>query len=320
MAHHICTNCTWPTPTLYKVYSTPGSIQLTTCKKCGRDVDPYIEREWLLVVMDCALHRPEAFRHVLYNREPFCDFRVCDDKTAQHNGNGKDSLDAGRSMSDDDKSMGGFIPYSIMASLLRTYLWYVSKGAARDNDDLAMEILIRLAQSIVGEAVLVLSTIFFCSLFIQQSKFSGSDHATDSKLNNTKEASSFYSRLYLALTIPVFFHIATIFALIWENSSTVSMLGTLFVLSLQYTGVSVVTEERMGREERSSLTEGANASKRLIWRFLPRTLPFIIGLALRTMLVHLAKRWLIPAVLSNENALASCTGITLFGAGSLCIS
>jgi uncharacterized membrane protein len=46
-----------------------SSIKLTTCTKCAQAVDPYIEREWLLVVIDCILRREEAYRHVLFNSD-----------------------------------------------------------------------------------------------------------------------------------------------------------------------------------------------------------------------------------------------------------
>ncbi|KAL7474797.1 hypothetical protein ACHAW6_000752 [Cyclotella cf. meneghiniana] len=83
MIAYICTNCSRPTSSLYKVYSSPGSIQLTTCQACLHDIDPYIEREWLLVAMDCVLHRPEALRHVMYNREP-CSSLASDEIRRTH--------------------------------------------------------------------------------------------------------------------------------------------------------------------------------------------------------------------------------------------
>jgi hypothetical protein len=45
-----------------------GDIQLATCARCGEAVDPYCEREGLLVVLDAVLLRPEAYRHALLNR------------------------------------------------------------------------------------------------------------------------------------------------------------------------------------------------------------------------------------------------------------
>lgn len=129
-----------------------------------------------------------------------------------------------------------------MASLLRTYLWYVAKGADREDRDIAPELIISLAQSIMGELLLVMTTIFISTSFLVKRATTSHTNDRSPTLKNTNVSSQvfYYSRLHLALTIPVFFHVATMFALIWENSSTVCMLGTLFVLSLQYMGVSVV--------------------------------------------------------------------------------
>ena len=47
-----------------------------TCSQCHKMVDPYIEREWLLVVIDCILLREEAYRHVLYNVDELKDIAI----------------------------------------------------------------------------------------------------------------------------------------------------------------------------------------------------------------------------------------------------
>merc|ERR1740117_2062550 len=49
--------------------TTISSIKAMNCDICQRIVDPYTEREWLLVAIDCILLRPEAYRHVLYNNQ-----------------------------------------------------------------------------------------------------------------------------------------------------------------------------------------------------------------------------------------------------------
>jgi len=330
--HHICTNCTTPTATLYKVYSTPGSIQLTTCQNCGRDVDPYIEREWLLVIMDCVLHRPEAFRHVLYNREPFCDIYVgvkaaasdCLEDKRQKDDKNKNSSMADETVRGDGRSDSNscrtLIRYSIMASLLRTYLWYGAQEDDREN--LAPEIIISLVPSIVGEVTLVVTTILSNSFFIKHATTTTLETSEDqdSKIMSTNTSTAFfYSRLHLALTIPVFFHVATIFALIWEKSSTVCMLGTLIVLSLQCIGVAIVMEERRGREQGSSNEDDlVLRQKRYLWMRLMHAFPFVVGLVVRTLVVYAINQFIV-SVLPIENAL-SCTGIVLLGTRSFCIS
>lgn len=62
-----CIHCLTPCDALYRKYG-PSTIKLIQCTHCRRDVDPYCEREWLLVLIDCILLREEAYRHVLCHR------------------------------------------------------------------------------------------------------------------------------------------------------------------------------------------------------------------------------------------------------------
>ena len=65
---YICVECGAPCESLYHQLS-PSSIKALTCSNCGEIADPYIEQEWLLVVIDCILMRLEAYRHVLFNAD-----------------------------------------------------------------------------------------------------------------------------------------------------------------------------------------------------------------------------------------------------------
>jgi Arv1-like family len=47
--------------------SSTSNIKLKPCAACHQNVDPYIEREWLLVVLDLILLRLPAYRHVMAN-------------------------------------------------------------------------------------------------------------------------------------------------------------------------------------------------------------------------------------------------------------
>ena len=230
-------SCTHPTSTLYKVYSTPGSIQLTTCKGCDKDVDPYIEREWLLVAMDCILHRCEAFRHVLYNREPFSKIFA-------------DELVADQNNFDDLRQL---LRYSLIAALIRTYLWHaIALDEQNDNELYSTTLLVAFLQSFVGENIMAIATIVSSFAILKMTLKGRMKVATSSNQSTERNAVStsfFSSRLYLAVIIPSFFHLVTIFSVIWENSSTVHFLGALFVLSLQRIGIAAVIDERLGTEE-----------------------------------------------------------------------
>lgn len=305
------------TASLYKVYSTPGSIQLTTCKFCGRDVDPYIEREWLLVIMDCVLHRPEAFRHLLYNREPFStldDAESSDDPSFDEGSeeNKKSSGVASSTTScesqktcDNITLLRRLLRYSVLASLLRAYVWYVAQGADREERDLGREAIFSFAQSLVGELVLVYTTIISSSYFAKRETMHPS-------------TAFFYSRIHLAVTIPVFFHVATIFALIWENSSTVPLLGTVLILSFQHKGVSIAMEERMCRtkpfSKEASVSDGSPKNR---FAYVAYSVPFLAGLFMRTFVVHIIKHALASYTDTEKDVLA-CTGLLLPGSFLFC--
>ena len=261
MVQYICTNCTRPTSSLYKVYSTPGSIKLTTCQRCHHDVDPYIEREWLLVIIDCILHRPEAFRHVLYNREPFCNL-------------------ASNEMT---PSCREFVQYSVATYLIRICLWYVTslgeeKGKPLYHGADEQDVFTILMQLLIGDFVMITSIILTGTIMLR-------DNTMIQKESNKPNASEgidvfIFSRIYLALTIPIFFHTITLVVSIWENCSTIYLLGSLFVLSLQRMGVATVMEERYcDRESRKNQTAklGCNQNLSLLLSYLLNSFPFIIG-------------------------------------------
>jgi Arv1-like family len=61
-----CIECGTVATSLFKAYPR-NAFKLTICVSCGMTVDPYVERDYALVVLDCALVRIRAFRHVLWN-------------------------------------------------------------------------------------------------------------------------------------------------------------------------------------------------------------------------------------------------------------
>lgn len=66
-----CLACGTASPSYFYYYGakiSPQNIQLTQCLSCHSVVDRYMEREWLLVIMDLVLLRQEAYRHVFWNR------------------------------------------------------------------------------------------------------------------------------------------------------------------------------------------------------------------------------------------------------------
>ncbi|KAI8386719.1 ARV1 [Nakaseomyces glabratus] len=62
----ICIECSAPTETLYTEYSNKY-VQLTECKNCHSEVDPYVEIDNVLLFIDLLLLKPGAYRHLVYN-------------------------------------------------------------------------------------------------------------------------------------------------------------------------------------------------------------------------------------------------------------
>jgi len=64
----VCVECGAQVPNLYMEFSHEN-IKLTRCVACNQVADKYIEYELVLVVIDIILHRIQAYRHVLFNRD-----------------------------------------------------------------------------------------------------------------------------------------------------------------------------------------------------------------------------------------------------------
>ena len=228
--------------------------------------------------MDCILFRSEAFRHLLFNREPICRLLLSVEEDG--GGGGSRWKFNGR----------GLIQFSSGAYLIRC-VWNVivfkdidGYGHGEDEDVFQM-----LLQTFLGDFILITSTILTGILIVKANHYSSSSRgATKNKSDTTTsnmDQSYFLSKMYLALVIPYFFHGITLAVSIWERSSTIYMLGTLFVMSLQHKGVAVVMEERFCCNRNSSgdastdhvgeVGQRQETSSGLL--YLPQSFPFIVG-------------------------------------------
>eukprot|EP00257_Ricinus_communis_P014590 XP_015572296.1 protein arv1 homolog isoform X2 [Ricinus communis] len=61
-----CVECGFGVKSLYVQYS-PGNIRLMKCENCKAVADEYIECEFMIMLIDLILHKPKAYRHLLYN-------------------------------------------------------------------------------------------------------------------------------------------------------------------------------------------------------------------------------------------------------------
>ncbi|XP_057550904.1 protein ARV 2 [Amaranthus tricolor] len=61
-----CVKCGQGVEKLYIQYS-PGNIRLLKCSNCKSVADEYIECEVMILIIDLILHKPPAYRHLLFN-------------------------------------------------------------------------------------------------------------------------------------------------------------------------------------------------------------------------------------------------------------
>ncbi|CAG8553589.1 10451_t:CDS:2 [Diversispora eburnea] len=71
----ICVECGAPVTNLYTEYSK-GNIHLTHCEKCKKFADKYIEHDFVIIFIDMLLHKPQVYRHLLFNRLEYRDYGV----------------------------------------------------------------------------------------------------------------------------------------------------------------------------------------------------------------------------------------------------
>lgn len=226
-----CVYCLSPCSSLYRKYSA-STIKLSQCSSefCknnkGRkvlDVDPYCEREWLLVVLDIVLLREEAYRHVLCNR--MVNFDI--------SGN-----------------YGTIIQYSAVSSLLDAYIIWESHFANSTEPSttpfdpqppvldwnflqLAMIAFIRLSVQAVGVWL-----VFMLVLHMSQSLPSTAANKLEWNVKNLDK--HLITKIWLALVMPTACRIVTIMVQIWENTDTVRLLGSLLLVSYKCMALSVV--------------------------------------------------------------------------------
>jgi succinate dehydrogenase/fumarate reductase cytochrome b subunit len=201
-----CIHCLTPCDSLYRKYGS-STIKLSQCSNCQRDVDPYCEREWLLVVLDCILLREEAYRHVLFHRRVELD----------------DYLQS----------------LLLLASVLRAkFVW-----EACHRQTTAVFHYFGFLQRVLESGLLLLLTVgILYGLLFLQSK--GTKAAKDG-YNAAISSSTLVKLVYLAVLLPtVVCHAATLGVQIWETSDTVRQLGSLLALMYQWMGLVTVSNSK----------------------------------------------------------------------------
>ena len=158
------TSTTSPTTTSTSTTSTSSttisSIKAMNCDICQRIVDPYTEREWLLVAIDCILLRPEAYRHVLYNNQYLSlSWSSSCNKNNDNNDNNNHTTTT---------IIHRVVQWTIISSLLHAYLKWVTfvqeeeeqQQDATDNDITAFPTKDSSSSSTSTSSLFPLYTIF----------------------------------------------------------------------------------------------------------------------------------------------------------------
>lgn len=63
----ICVECGTPVEALYSNFPGSANIRIELCKICGKPIDPYIEYDVSLILLDLMLLSKTVWRHVLFN-------------------------------------------------------------------------------------------------------------------------------------------------------------------------------------------------------------------------------------------------------------
>lgn len=213
-----CIRCLKQAPSLYRKFSKT-SLKLSVCDECGFDVDPYVEREIFLVAMDLVLLRQDAYRHLLLNRIE--GFEV-------------------------HRNIRKAIQYVIASGILQTYLlWEAYRGnniepsasnmtsdtteTLRDLLDRQDQGTISLLSNLFPQALARIVTMGIVSYF-------------SLRLFSRRATSPFVllTRVHLAVVLPTSFAVVTILVLVWENTYTVRLLGSLLIFTYQLLSIFAI--------------------------------------------------------------------------------
>ena len=237
-----CVHCMAPSSSMYRFYGS--EIKLTLCAKCGQNVDPYVERDWLLVAMDCILLREEAFRHVL------CNIYSNNARTTKNASSSWKNYHVWRIalamqtymlLQEEYRSRanamnGGHDNSMLLFSLLSGYL---SRAHDDDDDDvITPSIASCLITVYIGNSAFLLGLQIGKAWLLSTSPQSPA--ATPTAITIQRHNVIHTERT--AMAMPLLFHILTCLVMIWESTSMVRQLASILVLYYQYLAMTVVLQ------------------------------------------------------------------------------
>lgn len=271
---YFCVECLEPSSTLYRRYSAPNAVILSRCAACGSNVDPYVERELLLIFMDIALLRVAAYRHLLFHRSDLfgiLPLRMNPSTTIQEVVKRSLKIIFSLSLLETYLKYEAFNQYQnsmkeqiLSSSLSYNYIFYSSPSVPHF-----------FFFSLSEHVLMVLGTALFLNKII-------TFLPSSSKLQ-------FWMRIHNAILIPQIFKFLTVYTHIWENSPTIRILGSIFVLCYQWMAINTVVEQhqRVIRAKLGEITLMRKPFARIMYG-----IPLLFGIILRS-LVPLFLSWTI---------------------------
>jgi Arv1-like family len=193
------------------------NLQLAACRQCKETVDPYCERELLLVAMDAVLLRPEAYRHALLNRMQLSNELK-----------GTSTTTTTSWLAD-----AGGVTAMAASSVLRA-LSLPTTASAPDNPT---AFFLSLGMSLLKQVVLYGVVWTFCRWrFHKQEK---EDEVVPS------------DRLALALGLPeLMWSALTLLVQVWEDTDTVRVMGSLLCATCQAMSLLALLDDASAQRTR----------------------------------------------------------------------
>lgn len=279
---YVCVYCGTPCAALYRqlTNNSLSSIKAMNCERCQRIVDPYTEREWLLVVIDCILLRPEAYRHILYNNQDLSWYAnvVNGNKNTKHhyqerNSNGRSN--AAPAPTAATAMIRRLVQWTIVSSLFHAYLkWetlvvqeqqhlqqqhqhqdggnvvFTTRFANDSSSTLLYAIFV--VTSILDLVAQWLAIYGYMNLNANtetannneddgKKKKLVSKNSNDNTTSSSSPPHSIAYQIYLGLLLPTSFQVVCVVVLIWDNSKTTRALGSLLIACWQCLAISLIS-------------------------------------------------------------------------------
>lgn len=226
---YLCVYCLTPSKSLYKQFSNNKNIKLQTCTECKQDLDPYIEREVLLVLMDMMLLRSASYIHFIFNRKRYIQGFL-------QQGNDTAALEC--------SFLYNSTALTLVVAIMKTLLKCIGNNEffclLSMDDSLCStnryQIYFRFAVWSVSDMFWLVTWSFLMITILLRLVCS-------SIFNNDVQFKAFLlDQIYLSIMIPHIFHTVTLFVQMYENSSEVRFLGSIFVACFSFCSMNCMIE------------------------------------------------------------------------------